>query len=189
MVNKIDEPFNYRLHGNFDVSEISQLLSTYSDEWLANKERQVMYEVHKETNSIFVYDHSNNWSLGDPYDLKVNDSQPVLIDLVSSIVKSLESIHDGKVGKCVFIKMPAHKSVGEHTDKMDYLGAVRRHHIAITTNDDVFFFVNKEAKNMKVGECWEINNNLLHSVENNGDTERIHLMVDILPNNFIISRK
>ena len=39
---------------------------------------------------------------------------------------------------------------------------------------------------MKVGECWEINNSLLHSVENNGKTERIHLLVDILPNKFIL---
>lgn len=185
MINKIGEPFNYRFHGNFDVSNIAKQLSTYSDEWFENKERQIVYEVHKETNSIFVYDHPNTWSFGDKYDLRANDSQSALVDLVSPIVKSLESIHDGKVGKCVFIKMPAHKSVGEHRDSMDYLGAVRRHHIAITTNDNVLFFVNKESKNMKVGECWEINNNLLHSVQNNGDSERIHLMVDIIPNKFI----
>lgn len=185
MISKISEPFNYRLHGKFDVSAIADLLSTYSDEWFANKDRQVIYEVHKETNSIFIYDHSNVWSLGDKYDLKVNDSQSAMAALVSPIVKSLEAIHDGKVGKCIFIKMPAHKSVGEHRDAMDYLGAVRRHHIAIKTNENVVFFVNKERKNMKVGECWEINNNLLHSVENNGDSERIHLMIDILPNKFI----
>jgi hypothetical protein len=186
MTNKLQEDFNFKFHGNFDVSGILNHLSTYSDEWLENKDRQILYEVHKETSSIFVYDHSNAWAIGDKYDLKINDSQSVMIDLVSPIVKTLESIHDGKVGKCVFIKMPAHKSVREHVDRMDYLGAVRRHHIPITTNSDVVFFVNKESKNMKVGECWEINNNLLHSVENNGETERTHLMVDILPNKFII---
>lgn len=185
MINKIDDLFNYRFHGNFDVSGIAEHLSTYSDEWFANKDRQTTYEVHKETNSIFVYDHSNTWRLGDKYDLIVNNAQSTLTELVSPIVKSLESIHDGKVGKCVFIKMPAHKSVGQHRDSLDYLGAVRRHHIAIVTNENVIFFVNNESKNMKVGECWEINNNLLHSVENNGDSDRIHLMIDILPNKFI----
>lgn len=185
MINKIGEPFNYRFHGNFDVSKIADQLSTYSDEWFENKDRQIVYEVHKETNSIFLYDHSNTWTIGDRYDLKVNHNQSAMIDLVSPIVKSLELIHDGKVGKCIFIKMPAKKSVAEHRDSMDYLGVVRRHHIAITTNEDVAFFVNKESKNMKVGECWEINNNLLHSVENNGYSERIHLMVDIIPSKFI----
>lgn len=186
MINKLSEKFNFKFHGNFDVSSIAEHLSTYSDEWLENKDRQTLYEVHKDTNSVFIYDHDNTWTIGDRYDLKVNNSKSVMIELVSPIVKSLELIHDGKVGKCVFIKMPAYKSVGEHVDRMDYLGAVRRHHIPIVTNKDVIFFVNKESKNMKVGECWEINNSFLHSVENNGATDRIHLMVDILPNKFII---
>lgn len=185
MISKISEPFNYRFHGKFDVSAIADLVSTYSDEWFENNDRQSLYEVHKETNSVFIYDHSNAWSLGDKYDLKVNDSQSRMAKLVSPIVETLESIHDGKVGKCIFIKMPPHKNVGEHRDSMDYLGAVRRHHIAIKTNEDVIFFVNKESKNMRVGECWEINNSLFHSVKNNGDSERIHLMIDILPNKFI----
>lgn len=185
MLSKIDETFSYRFHGNFDVSKILDHLSTYSDEWFENAERQTIYEVHKETNTIFVYDHDNSWSLGDDYDLKINQNQSAMSNLVSPIVDSLEKIHDGKVGKCVFIKLPPSKKVGKHRDSRDYLGAVRRHHIAITTNDNVLFFVNEESKNMKVGECWEINNNQLHSVENNGDTERIHLMIDILPNKFI----
>ena len=185
MISKVNEPFNYKFHGMFDVSKISDYLLTYSDEWFLDKERQMAYEVHKETNSIFIYDHATNWFIGNKYNLKINNAQSAMIELVSPIVKSLESIHDGKVGKCLFIKLPPNKSVGEHTDKMDYLGAARRHHIPITTNEDVLFFVNKESKNMKIGECWEINNSLLHSVENNGSTERIHLMLDILPNKFI----
>lgn len=185
MINKIGEEFNYKFQGLFDVSKILDHLLTYSDEWFVDQERQTEYKVHKETNSIFIYDHTTNWFIGQKYDLKVNDSQSVMRELVSPIIKSLESIHNGKVGKCLFIKLPANKSVGEHTDKMDYLGAVRRHHIAITTNEDVTFFVNKESKNMKVGECWEINNSLPHSVENNGSTDRIHLLLDILPNQFI----
>jgi len=185
MISKVDEPFNYKFHGNFDVSKIADHLSTYSDEWFANGQRQVIHEVHKETNSVFVYDHDAGWSVGDPYNVKVNNDQSDMIELLAPIVSKLESLHEGKVGKCIFIKLPAHKNVGEHTDKRDYLGAVRRHHVAITTNENVLFFVNKESKNMKVGDCWEINNSQLHSVENNGDTERIHLLIDILPNKFV----
>ena len=185
MINKKDEPFNYKFHGNFDVSKILDHIYTYSDEWFENVERQSIYEVHKETNTIFLYDHDNNWSLGDNYDLKINHNQSYMINLIYPIINNLEKIHKGKVGKCVFIKLPPSKKVKEHKDSKDYLGSVRRHHIAITTNDNVLFFVNGERKNMKVGECWEINNNKFHSVENNGDTERIHLMVDILPNEFI----
>ena len=109
MISKIDEPFNYKFHGKFDVSKISDHILQYSDEWFVDKERQMSYEVHKETNSIFIYDHTTNWFLGNKYALKVNDSQSVMIDLVSPIVKSLELIHDGRVGKCLFIKLPGNK--------------------------------------------------------------------------------
>ena len=77
MISKIDEPFNYKFHGKFDVSKISDHILQYSDEWFVDKERQMSYEVHKETNSIFIYDHTTNWFLGNKYALKVNDSRVI----------------------------------------------------------------------------------------------------------------
>lgn len=185
MITKANEPFNYILHGNFDVSKIAEHVAKYADEWFVDTSRQTISEVHKETHSVFIYDHDANWTILDPYNLIVNNSQKDMQELIKPIVDALESIHDGKVGKCLFIKLPPHKSIGEHTDKHQYLNTIRRHHIAITTNSEVLFFVDKEAKNMAVGECWEINNSKLHAVENNGDTERIHLLIDIMPNKFI----
>ena len=35
---------------------------------------------------------------------------------------------------------------------------------------------------MLEGECWEINNTRLHAVENNSKIDRIHLLIDIMPN-------
>ncbi len=185
MLNKLNEDFNFKFHGTFDVSKIASHLNKYSEEWFQDESRQKMFPVHKETSSVFIYDHSALWKEGEEYQLSVNNSQKEMIDLVSEIVTKLELIHDGKVGKCLFIKLPSKKNVGEHTDKLEYLGAARRHHIPIVTNDRVSFFVNGEKKQMRVGECWEINNSHVHSVENNGDSDRIHLMVDILPNKFI----
>lgn len=185
MINKLNEDFNYKLHGSFDVSKIANHLNTYSEEWFLNTSRQKISEVHKETSSVFVYDHPVVWSVTQSFRPKVNDKSPEMHELLNPIISSLESLHDGKVGKCLFIKLPAGKSVGAHTDKMDYLGAVRRHHIAITTNEEVLFFVNKEPKHMRVGECWEINNSKEHSVSNLGQTDRIHLLLDIMPNKFI----
>jgi hypothetical protein len=185
MLSKIDEPFNYRFHGNFDVSAIADQLKKYPDDWFINQERQNAFEAHKETFSIPIYDHDFRWSAYDSYNVMPNPNQPVMMDILSPIIKTLEQVHDGKIGKCMFIRLPAHKDVAEHNDFGEYMGVVRRHHMAITTNDKAFFFVNKESKNMKVGECWEINNSHRHSVQNNGDTERIHLMFDILPNKFI----
>jgi hypothetical protein len=42
---------------------------------------------------------------------------------------------------------------------------------------------------MKLGECWRVNNKLLHGVYNFGSTNRVHLMVDIIPEELIGDKK
>ena len=55
-------------------------------------------------------------------------------------------------------------------------------HIPIITNDKVVFAVGGQEKYMQVGELWEINNELVHTVANHGDEDRIHLIIDWVPN-------
>ena len=57
-----------------------------------------------------------------------------------------------------------------------------RIHIPIVTNEKSIFFVNGEEKNMRGGEIWEIDNEAVHMVENRSDADRIHLIVDWMPN-------
>ena len=79
-----------------------------------------------------------------------------------------------------------------HTDQVDpdsgvQNGKVMRFHFPLITNDDVEFStwqVNGFKKNvqMKVGECWYIDTRKPHRAINNGDTNRIHLVVDVEAN-------
>lgn len=179
-INKSNEEFNYKMHGSFDVSGIATYLESYSDKWLRRAR-----DGFSKTTSFFIYDHPVIWSIQENFKPKVIDNNKEMQDLLNPIITYLEGIHDGKVAKCLFVKLPAGENVELHVDKMNYLGVVRRHHIAIQTNDQVLFFVNNEEKNMKVGDCWEINNSKEHAVQNLGQTDRIHLMIDIMPNQFI----
>jgi len=50
------------------------------------------------------------------------------------------------------------------------------------TNDAVWFSVGSETINMREGQLYEINNRRLHSVENKGSDDRVHLILDfVLP--------
>ena len=53
-----------------------------------------------------------------------------------------------------------------------------RLHIPIITNDKVDFVLDGMRMEMLPGECWYTNVNFIHSVENNGDSDRIHLVID-----------
>ena len=57
-----------------------------------------------------------------------------------------------------------------------------RIHIPIITNDSVEFILDNERLIMNEGECWYIDANFTHSVINNGNIDRIHLVIDGIRN-------
>jgi quercetin dioxygenase-like cupin family protein len=94
----------------------------------------------------------------------------------------LEQIgEDGYIFRAILVNLPAHKSIPPHIDSGKSLEIPRRLHIPIVTNPDCYFTVGSISKQMKEGEVWEINNDKRqHSVVNDGDTDRIHLIVDFI---------
>jgi len=79
-----------------------------------------------------------------------------------------------------------------HTDQVDpdsgvQNGKVMRFHFPLITNDDVVFTMwgvdgKPKSANMKVGECWYLDTRKPHQAINNGDSDRIHLVVDVEAN-------
>ncbi|MBP6409483.1 MAG: aspartyl/asparaginyl beta-hydroxylase domain-containing protein [Pseudarcicella sp.] len=57
-----------------------------------------------------------------------------------------------------------------------------RIHIPVQTNSDVVFTLNNQTLAMKEGDCWYANFNLTHFVANNGNQDRIHLVIDGIRN-------
>jgi hypothetical protein len=66
-----------------------------------------------------------------------------------------------------------------HTDfDLGYEDGSFRLHLPIITNDQIKFMINGQLLKMLPGECWYTNVNYEHAVENNGDTDRVHLVID-----------
>ncbi|MEO8412066.1 MAG: aspartyl/asparaginyl beta-hydroxylase domain-containing protein [Ginsengibacter sp.] len=76
--------------------------------------------------------------------------------------------------------------IKEHTDHdMNFEKGEARFHIPIFTNPDVAFFIEDEKIPLVEGECWYLNLSLKHRVNNFGDTNRIHLVIDCTVNDWI----
>jgi len=85
----------------------------------------------------------------------------------------------GFIIRAILVNLKSKSNIGKHIDNGESLSICHRIHIPIITNRDVFFKINKEVKNLKEGEMWEINNSeKIHSVINNSDKDRVHLIVD-----------
>lgn len=73
-----------------------------------------------------------------------------------------------------------------HTDQdLAFEKGELRLHFPVFTNDRVHFYANDVLLKMKEGECWYVNVNLPHSVSNEGETDRIHLVVDCGVNEWV----
>jgi len=55
---------------------------------------------------------------------------------------------------------------------------VIRIHVPVTTNEDIYFYVNGERIQMQNGECWLADISKEHEVENRSSTDRMQLMID-----------
>ena len=67
-----------------------------------------------------------------------------------------------------------------HKDKGQITAKTHRVHIPITTNKMCRFTVGETTMNLKPGHIWIIDNtDRYHSVENLGETPRVHLIIDM----------
>ncbi len=68
-----------------------------------------------------------------------------------------------------------------HKDYGEFLTQINRIHIPLKSNEKCFYVVEDTEINMKVGTMYEIDNLRTHSVYNNGDDYRTHLIVNLYP--------
>ena len=78
--------------------------------------------------------------------------------------------------------------IKEHRDhELCFENGEARLHFPIFTNPFVEFYLNNIRLKMNEGECWYINANLPHRVVNKGTSDRIHLVVDCIVNDWLTS--
>jgi hypothetical protein len=103
---------------------------------------------------------------------------PNIRNVLAAFDCPLESVRLLRLGPCSTIK--------EHTDlNLSFEDGTLRVHIPVATNEKVDFYVNYEKLVMAPGEAWYINFNLPHRVDNRGNTDRIHLVLDCVVNEWL----
>jgi hypothetical protein len=63
-----------------------------------------------------------------------------------------------------------------------------RLHVPITTNPGVTFLLNRVPVAMAPGEAWYLRLSDPHAVTNDGDTDRVHLVIDCTTNDWLIGQ-
>jgi len=84
------------------------------------------------------------------------------------------------------LRLSAGSHIKEHTDyNLSYEDGEVRVHVPIQTNSQVEFYLNGQRVVMGEGECWYVNVNLPHRIDNGGSADRVHLVIDCVLNDWL----
>jgi hypothetical protein len=114
-----------------------------------------------------------------PYkDTELLQRSPYLQTVLQTIQCPLLAVRLQKLGAGAIIK--------EHTDGgLCVEEGLLRLHIPVVTNDEVELLLEGEQMKIKEGECWYMNFNLPHSLNNRSAVDRIHLVIDAVVNEWV----
>ncbi len=171
--------FNFKYYAHKDVKEIQQKMTNAALNWEEFCFRQERHKHHRETKTIpLIFNEENLFKLKywDNFELFRNEIKEIQL-LIEEANNSKGTLHSA-----IFINLPARSKIYAHTDLGPIFRVSHRIHLPIFTNPDCLFTVDGKTINMKEGDIWEINNDgKKHDVVNNGDSDRIHLLMDWKP--------
>jgi len=168
------------LKPDVDLEFIKRKLAKIPERAWHQSGREQTYQVHKQTQALLLI-----------HDDDFRHYNPTYHDLYSEFRRELKPVfdyiadyfgNDGYIVRALFARLAAHGRIDSHTDGLFSLLKCHRIHIPIITNDQVVFNIGGEEKVLAEGEMWEINNATLHAVDNRSDEDRIHLIIDWVPN-------
>jgi hypothetical protein len=174
---------------DLDISKYRTFIEDLSeDAWNSWVERQAMANwagKHRNTHSIKVQWVPINLSDAkleyiDRNEFYYNET----ISLLGDVFSQLEKMYDGIVYRIVVVRLQANSFVEQHRDTGYSFEKHHRFHIPLVTNTDCIFKCGLDEMHMEEGSIYEINNQLTHSVVNNGPA-RIHMIIDIAPKDTI----
>lgn len=173
-----------RLPFNFDPDRLRQDLARVEpEEWIPHINRHD-YEGHWSGAALRSIGGSSTNIVPDTPDLANFRAAPLLDRC--PYFREVLSVFRCPLRAVRLLRLHAGSSIAEHIDNaLDFDSGEVRLHIPILTNDDVRFFLDGARLVMAPGECWYTNVNLPHSVENRSGTDRIHLVLDCVVDDWL----
>ena len=150
--------------------------------WRADAYRQDSFEVHRATESVLLlFVDAENWPR---LDVGRASGWELLGSVALRLMQGIVAAHyppGGVFLRAMAVRLPAAGRIAPHRDKHASFRHSHRIHVPLATNARVRFLIDGAPHRLGVGHAYEIDNQRLHSVLNNGATPRDHFIFDYLP--------
>lgn len=182
---------NFRLLGSVDIRPLQQLVRQLtSADWENETARQRRYEAHRDTQSIglvYDYDFRHVKATRRPALQRFEAGMRPALAMIASDFEGSPGGRElcAKYGPGYFVRaslvrLDAGAEIAAHQDLNFSLAHSHRLHLPVITNENVWFTVGSETRNLREGEVVEINNRRVHQVSNGGTAGRVHLILDFV---------
>lgn len=170
---------NFRALGRTDVSALKAKAAALVDsDWNREPWRQERFKIHRYTQTIeLIFDQDFRHENPTRRDSYFSLGAEALLAPIENLIRD-DSGGSGFSVRALLVNLKAGGRIPPHEDTGYSLMAARRVHVPIISHDQVVFTVGGEARVMKEGELWEVNNARIHSVVNDGQADRVHLIID-----------
>ncbi len=169
--------------GAVDMAALREAILTQEPAaWQEQALRQQEYAVHRQTESVvLVFTDGSGWPAIEVrreagWDRLAAVAVPVMHDIIARHYPA-----GGTIVRAMAAKLVAGGKITPHRDSHPSFHCGHRIHVPITTNPRVRFMIDGRPYQMEVGQAYEINNQMVHSVMNKGAEDRISFIFDYFP--------
>jgi len=185
-------------YGPVPITALRQrMLEQPADFWTVDRASRVMLAGDRPGNAVFFYN-----------DMPAATARPVLAEAKSSgvinvlryadrpLFAEIQALIDDKlrplfpncdVMRVQLAELPPGEVIKPHRD-LNILSLIHRMHVPIVTHPMVKFIIAGKTFFLAEGELYDLNNAVVHSVENQSTVMRVHLMIDMLPHSVARAR-
>jgi len=168
--------------GQIDISALRDaILAQPPVAWQEQLSRQQTYEVHRDTESIVLLFCEESWPDGEIYREPGWDRlADVALPLINKVIETWYE-PGGTILRIMAAKLKVNGRIRPHRDTLRSFRMGHRVHIPITSSEYVRFTIAGKPFAFEPGNVYELNNQLVHSVVNMGDEDRITFIFDYVP--------
>lgn len=173
------------MRANIDLAPLLAEIEANDAAWLANTSRQDMIPVQRDTNSIILRTQTHS------PDIRTNDNQESCAAEIASrfpkamaLMQSFAEEMKADLSRAIIARLKPHSQVFGHVDVGTYYFIRDRYHLVLQSEAGSLLTSGDEQVRMKEGELWWFDNKQFHEAFNESDQWRIHIVFDLLPQQY-----
>lgn len=177
-------------YGATDITGLLDAMKAQpADFWLIDRATRVALAGNRPGNAVFFYNDMPTFSKRRPVDQVQTGTLNVLRYGSRPLFKEIDAVIQTQIKQAFpdcepirvqLAELPPGQVITPHRD-LGILTMIHRLHIPLVTHKDVTFIIDGKRFYLEPGRLYDLNNAVVHSVENKSDVMRVHLLVDMLP--------